>query len=292
MSISSRFSYLVAVAGLSASLACARSDVALTYGAGSDRYQSYAFKAGVDIAQLPLQLNLDYYHIRTDGAEVLTQTGAGLTWNPTDWVSANYRWVSIKEDSFDVSGNEYGASVYLNHFWQGRLYTRLDIGLGDYEYTLEAPSVVQASVPDQRRYSLGLSQNITEDVYIYGAYDTYRYSSSPALLAIQLNRRFRRPTNTASVLVSFPDVGKTIGVGWYVTEKLSLDISYAETDTVIGQKQDSKKLSLNYRVNNAVSFNAAATRSNSDAVIGPNGATVIQASDSTIVELGFVYTFP
>jgi len=298
VSISARVPYLGAAfaLGLFASLSCAGSDVSLTYGGGSDRYQSYAFQAGVDVPKLPLQLDLDYYHIRTDGTEVLTQTGYGLTWKPTDWALANYRFVTIKEDTFEVTGNEYGASLYLNHFWQGRLYTRLDIGLGDYEYEPDVRPIVAAliagRVPDQRRYSLGLSQNITEDVYVYGAYDEYRYSTDPAFLASLLIRRFRQATNAASTLVSFPDVGRTLGVGWYATDKLTLDLSYANTDTVIGQQQDSKRLNLSYRVNDEATFNAALTSANSAAVTAPNGMTVIQASDSTILEIGITYTFP
>ena len=299
MSISFKFPHfrvVVSVVSLLLGWPCAASDVSVTYGAGSDRYQSYAFNAGVDLLQLPLQLDLDYYHIRTDGAEVLTQRGAGLTWNLTDWASANFRYVTIKEESLDLSGNEYGAAVFLSHLWQGRLHTRLDIGVGDYEYALNVRPAVRAliagQVPEQRRYSLGLSQNITQDVYLYGAYDAYYYSSDPALLARLLTRRFRQPSNAAAVLVSFPDVGRTLGIGWHMTEKLTVDVSYADTDTVIGQKQDSQKLSLNYRTNNAVSFNAALTLSNSDAVTRPNGATQIQASDNTIIEFGFSYTFP
>jgi hypothetical protein len=34
------------------------------------------------------------------------------------------------------------------------------------------------------------------------------------------------------------------------------------------------------------------TISNYDAVRGPNGATLIEASDSTVLELGIAYTFP
>lgn len=299
LSISFKFQHLrvfITAVGLLPGWPCNASDISSTYGAGSDRYQSYAFNAGVDLPQLPLQFDLDYYHIRTEGAEVLTENGAGLTWNPTDWASANFRYVTINEPSFELSGNEYGAFMFLSHLWQGRLHTRLDIGLGDYEYALNVRPAVRAliagRVPEQRRYSLGLSQNLTQDIYLYGAYDTYRYSSDPAFLANLLTRRFRQSSNAASVLVSFPDLGRTLGIGWHATEKLTVDVSYADTDTVIGQKQDSQKLRLNYRTNNAVSFNVALTLSNADAVTRPNGVTQIQASDSTIIEFGIAYSFP
>jgi hypothetical protein len=98
VSISSRTYYpstVLGLLGLCVSLSCAASDLAVTYGGGSDRYQSYAVEAGIDVPTLPLQLDLDYTHIRTDGAEVLTQTGVGLSWKAAEWASGNYRFVNI-----------------------------------------------------------------------------------------------------------------------------------------------------------------------------------------------------
>jgi hypothetical protein len=186
--------------------------------------------------------------------------------------------------------------VYLDHFWDGRLYTRLDLGRGDYEYEPDVRPAVAAliagRVPDQRRYSLGLSQNLTEAVYVYGTYDEYHYTTDPALLALLVARRLRQPVNAATTLVSFPDVGRTLGGGWQLNEKLGTDISYNWVDSVIGQKQDSTRLSLSYRASDALALSTALTISNYDAVRGPNGATLIQASDSTVLELGVAYTFP
>ena len=287
---------MVLMLGLCASLSCSGSDIAVTYGGGSDRYQSYAFRAAVDVPKLPLQLDLDYTHIRTDGAELLTQTGFGLTWKAADWASANYRFVSINESTYDVSGHEFGTSLYLNRFWDSRLYTRLDIGLGDYEYEPIVSPVVAAliagRVPDQRRYSLGLSQNITEDVYVYGAYDEYHYSSDPGFLAALLIRRFMQPTNAASTLVSFPDVSRTLGGGWYINDQFSTDISYTFLDTVIGQEQESKRLSLSYRADKEITINMAFTRSDSGPMLSRQGMVVTAASHSTVLELGLAYTFP
>ena len=277
------------------SLPSAGSNLAFTYGFGSGQYQSYDFRASFDIPKLPVQFELNYNHVRGDGTELLTETGAGFSWNITDWAIANFRYLTIKEDVFEITGQEYGVAFYLNPLWKSSLNTRLDIGLGDYQYDLNVRQNVQTliagRVPDQRRFSLGLSQELTKGVSVYGNYDEYHYTADPAFLASRLLRRFRQSTNAAVTLTSVPKYAYGFGVGWDATDKLSLRASYANTSTVIGQIQDSQRLGLSYEINDALELNSGVTLSYSNALLR-NGNTVIPASTSAVIEFGLRYAFP
>lgn len=273
----------------------ANSNVALTYSSGADDYDAYGVNANIDIFTLPLQANVDYFTSSLNNANTTKETGIGLTWRPVTWASSNYRHSKINDDTFDVQGDEIGAGMNFNHFWKSDLITRLDIGFGAFDYTANARPVVQAVisnlVPDQRRYHVGISQDITQDVTIYGSHETYQYSKDPVFLARFLIRRTGFVSQGPSALLSFPDKNNTIGMEWRSTEKATFNLSYSRTDTVINQKQESGKLGVNYQINAPLSANFSVSRARSDAVRNLAGVIVLPSSMGTTVELSMGYAF-
>lgn len=268
--------------------ALAWADATLTYGTGPDEYRSYAFKANAGIFDLPLQLDLDYFQASSAGVSDTKESGAGLTWNATEWLAANYRRSSIEDGTFEVKGNEGGFSFGLDTLWKSDLRTTLDVGYGTFDYT--PTSIARAKLASkltltQNRKSIGLSQDITPTFSIYAAHDRYEYGRYETfnrdlkILALALLRRTANTAQVAFTLVSFPDKTNTLGMSWEPQEKLTLDFSSGKTTTILEQQLKHTRLNADLRLNDKFSLSAAVTRSYSTALIGPAG-TVYQAETS------------
>lgn len=280
--------------------ALAYADAALTYGTGPDEYRSYAFKANAGVFDLPLQLELDYFRASSAGVSDMKESGAGLTWNATQWLSANYRRSSIEDDTFEVTGNEGGFSFGLDALWTSDLRTTLDVGYGAFDYT--PTSIARAKLASkltltQNRKSIGLSQDITPTFSIYAAHDQYQYERYETFnrdlktLALAL---FRRTANTAKVaftLISFPDKTNTLGMSWEPQEKLTLDLSSGKTTTILEQQLKNTRLGADLRLNDTFSLSAAVTRSRSSALIGPAGKVYQAETSNTYTEFNAGWAF-
>lgn len=278
----------------------ASADAALTYGSGPDEYHSYAFKADAGIFDLPLQLELDYFRASSAGVSDMKETGAGLTWNATQWLSANFRRSFIEDGTFEVNGNEGGFSFGLDTLWESDLRTTLDVGYGAFDY---APtSITRAKLASkltltQHRKSIGLSQDITPAFSIYAAHDRYEYERYETFnrdlkaLALVLFRRTPNIAKAAFTLISFPDKTNTLGMRWEPQEKLALDISSGKTTTILEQELKSTRLGAELQISDKFSLSAAITRSNSTALIGPLGKVYQAETSNTYTEFNAGWAF-
>jgi hypothetical protein len=274
----------------------AGSDVSLTYNSAPDDYRSHAFAANVDLFSLPLQATFDYLSATANDAEVTREAGIGLKWRATDWLSASYRYSRVTEEIFDVKGKEALLGFNLNKIWKSELGTRLDIGYGEYIYTANVGRpAVQAFIanlmPDQKRYRLGLSQDITQDLTIYAVHDAYRYTKDPVTLARFLNRRPRINSSRVSVLLAFPDRTNTLGVTWSAASKITLDASYADTRTVVDQKLETSQITVTYRPVSSTSISLGVSRGTASAVRNAAGNIVISESAGTSWTASVGYEF-
>jgi hypothetical protein len=268
--------------------AMAGTDTAFAYGSGPDGYHSYTVSAGVDFSGFPVQASIDHFIARAGGAEIMNQVGIGLNWSPTELVSASYRRSIVKDDAFRVVGDEIGVALNLDRLWQGRLGTRIEADYGDFEYEPDVRPAVKAAIshliPDQQRYMVGIDQELTDSLSVYGSHEEYHYTRDPVALAILVLRRARNPATPVFVLVSFPERTSTIGLAWEPIQKLDLDLSYSSTDTVIDQNLENIRLGLRYQVNTMLSLGASATVSRTGTIKSPAGATLIEADRNTYLE--------
>jgi hypothetical protein len=257
-------------------LAHAGGYTALSYGSGPDGYRSYSFAGDVDLSRT-VRFSLDHFLAQTTGASNTHQTGAGLSWQALELVTANYRYSETNDGTFAVKGNEGGLSFALDTLWQGELQTSLDLGYGSFKYKSANPQTVAASNFNltQTKNSYGLSQDLTSSLTLYASHDRYKYDrslNSAALLAFLARRPLLRLT-----VLSFPDKTNTLGMNWRSTDALSFDISAAKTTTLRNQEQKFTKLAVEYQANNALNLSIAATRSASSAIVNPNTGVTVQA---------------
>ncbi len=279
-------------------LACA--DASLTFGSGPNDYRSYAFKAGVGIFDLPLQLDLDHFQANTTGGNEMKESGAGLTWNATELLSTNYRRSSIDDGTFDVAGNEGGLSFGLDTLWEGDLHTSLNMGYGEFDYTpttIARAKLASKLTLTQNRKSIGLSQDITPAFSVYATHDQFDYQRYQTfnhdlrVLAIALFRRTVNASRVAFTLVSFPDKTNTLGMSWKPHKKLTLDLSSGKTTTILEQELKNIRLGADLQFNEKFSLTVAINRSNSSAVSTAAGKVLQPASNNTFTELTAGWVF-
>jgi hypothetical protein len=279
-------------------VACA--DASLTFGSGPNDYRSYAFKANVGIFKLPLQIDLDHFQANSTGGSNMKESGAGLTWNATELLSANYRRSSIDDGTFDVAGNEGGLSFGLDTLWESDLHTSLNVGYGTFDYTpttIARAKLASKLTLSQNRKSIGLSQDITPTFSLYATHDQYEYeryqtfNGDLRVLAIALFRRTVNASKVAFTLVSFPDKTNTLGMSWKPQDKLTLDLSSGKTNTVLEQQLKNTRLSADLQLNEKFSLIAAVTRSNSSAVTTAAGRVLQPETSNTYTELSAGWAF-
>ena len=260
----------------------------LTIGSGPDAYRSHALRASVDLFTYPAQANFDLFRAKEGDVEVMRQSGVGLRGDFNHSLSGNYRYSKTSDTVFEVSGNEVGLSASFNQFWQSPLRTAIDLGYGAFDYRLSARlsanTALAALIPDQKRASLGISQDISPTVAIYASHDQYQYTRDPAIPARLLLQRSRNTSSVAFTLLSFPDNTNSIGLTWTPQETLTLDIAYSITNTFLRQ-QSSLQLGADYQFSNRLNFAATLTRSNNSVVRMTNGRTLLNATQAIYVDV-------
>jgi len=266
---------LAALLFLVPGLALADGYTALSYGSGPDGYRSYSFAGDVDLSRT-VRFSLDHFLAQTTGASNTRQTGAGLSWQALELVTANYRYSETNDGTFAVKGNEGGLSFALDTLWQGELQTSLDLGYGSFKYKAANPHNVLTSNFNltQTRNSYGLSQDISSSLTLYGSHDKYKYDR--ALNSTVLLQFLARHPLLRLTVLAFPDKTNTLGMNWRTTDALSFDISAAKTTTLRNQEQKFTKLAVEYQANNALNLSVAATRSTSSAIVNPNTGVTVQ----------------
>jgi hypothetical protein len=286
-----------------------------SYGVGPDDYSSYSFIGGGGVFDTDLDWSLDLQTDYSDGDQIGRNFGVRLDWTPTDWFSANYRRGTADADLLELTSNAFGLSGNVGRLWSERLQSRLDVGFESSDYrdrqrTVRRvvrrvviirgrPRVIRRvvlvrqtlEVPTQYNVSIGLTQDLLDNLSIYGSHDFYDYSSDPEGLASSLLRLRRRPVNAIFSLTSFPDSATTVGATWWPTDRLSADLSYGIIDTVIEQRSEDVSLNLNYDLTDNVSMGAGVSYTRSEEVKGARGNTLLDASEGTYysLSLGLFY---
>lgn len=276
------------------SLVLADADTALTFGSGPNDYRSYAFKANVDLFDLPVQLNLDQFLAKSTGSSDMKQSGLGLTWDVTDLLSAEYRYSTTNDGTFDVIGNEGELTFNLDEIWQGDLQTALNIGYGTFDFTPTAiarPKLANKLSFTQDRNSIGLSQDITSSFSIFALHSQYTYDRNVKSTALAILHPILNSSKAAFTLLSFPDQTSTWGIGWKPMEKLGLDLSTGRTSTLLQQRQKNTRLGMDYQFTDTLNIAAAVTRASATAVVNANGKIAQQASNDTYTEFTLGWSF-
>lgn len=264
-------------------------DGTFTFGVGPDEYTSYAFDASANAFNTPVSILFNYEASYVSGDNIGRRFGFGLEWTPADWFSATYQRGSTDAAPLELSSNAIGVSVNVGTLWSNRLQTRLDLDYENSEYDSirrrVGLRVVRIEVPEQFRVGIGLTQDILDNLSIYGSHDFYDYEDDPKALATFLARRRLRPINVIYALTSFADEGSTIGITWSPIEQLSADLSYGMNDTVIDQHSQDVTLNLTYDITDRITLGGGISYSKSDPVLGPRGATLVDGSEGTYFSL-------
>ncbi len=218
-------------------------DAAITLGTGPCGFDSRGVDAGIDLGALPLHVNAGYFSASSDGETTLAQANAGLDWQVSESVAVNLGMSRIDDDFFIMKGTDIGIDIGLNKLWNGKKRTNVNLAVGRMEYDPDIdrslPAALLNALPEQNRYSIGLSQSLTESLTANLGYDYYDYTEDPSALARAIGltflKRGRFPPNSAFTVAAFPDRTWSAGLGWEVGGNISLDLSYSLTETVIGQ---------------------------------------------------------
>ncbi len=270
----------------------AETSVSYTLGNSTGDYVSHAIDAGFDVKVIPVEARLDALQASSGGAEVLNQYGVALTWRPVSLLSFKYKRSGVKDTTFSVNGNELGASLHLDGLIKDKLETRFDFGATalDYGLRVNAPAL-DGLVPDQRRQSFGIRQDLTQGLSLYATFDQYSYSRDPVAIARFLVTRRKPRVNAAFSLVDFPDLSRNYGFSWGATDKLDLDFSFSQTDSVIGQRQQTLRLAGTWAATQNASVTLAASQTATGAVVLPNGTPLIDEQRGSTVELTLGWSF-
>jgi hypothetical protein len=147
-------------------------------------YVSHGIDAGFDFKGSPFEVRLDATVANAGGTEVLNQYGLAASWRVAPLLAIKYRRSGVKDTVFNVNGQELGVSVHLDGFLGAKLETRLDFGAAVMDYGLKADLPALAGlVPDQRRHSFGIRQDVTQGLSLYATYEQYGYSLDPVAVA-------------------------------------------------------------------------------------------------------------
>ena len=270
----------------------AETALSYTLGHGQGNYQSHALEGSIDVPGLPLEIGLDLMTAREAGTTVSDQSGLAVNWRVSPFLSTRLRWSAQNDTTLSIAGQELGASLHLQRLWESERETRVDLGFGRFNYSLRGGSSAQNKlVPDQRRTSLGLRQDLTAEIGAYVTYESNRYSRDPVVLAIKLLNSRRQRQNTALSLTGFPDHARTWGLTWSATQQLDLDLSSGRTESVIGQTQDTLRLAATWQLTKNSTTTVALANTRSAAITRPNGALLIGKSNNAAIDLTFGWTF-
>jgi hypothetical protein len=206
-------------------------------------------------------------------------------------VSTQLNLSRIDDDIFIMKGAEISLNLHLNQFWQSKQSTVLKLGYGRMDYTPDTerrlPEALLAHLPEQSHYTLGLSQGLTEHLSANLTYDKYDYTTDPrelaTAIALAYTRRNRTPPNSAFVIAAFPDNTANIGLGWDLGNNISLDLSYSQTETAVGQTLKNTGLGVTHS-GEAFTFGVSLSHSDSSEVTSARGITVIPSSHGTYLD--------
>jgi hypothetical protein len=267
----------------------AATDGRFEFESGPDDYSSYSFDGGAEVFGLPVALLFDYQADYSDGEQTARDFGVGIEWFPTDWFSSSYRRGSTDASPLAIASDALDLSVNVGRLWSSRLQTRLDVGFEHAEYDPLRRRIGNRlqvlEIPEQYKLSIGLSQDLLENLTVYGSHDFYEYSDDPQDLARLLLLLRRRPINAIYRLTSFPDEASSIGISWSPFDRFNADFSYGITDTVIEQRSQEASLNLYYDLSAHFSLGASVTYTSTEAVTGARGRTLLEASDGTYYSL-------
>lgn len=271
--------------------AVANGDASLTYGTDRNGYVSYAFKGDVDILT-KVALNLDHLYAETSGVVNTQQTGLGLTGYANDWLTGHYRYSETNDTVYLVKGNEVDMSFALDEFWQGELNTSLNFAYGSFDYGNVNPPPSGGQTLNQARRSVGLSQDISSSVNVYGSHDQYVYNRNlTTLIVFMLLRRTQNSVLAAFSFLSFPDTTNSLGLNWQASDNFSLDLSASKTITVFDQNQMNTRLGVDYQLSGTWNIGAAFTRNINNEILGKNGGVLQPASNTTFTEITASFAF-
>lgn len=255
-------------------------------------YVSHGIDAGFDFRGAPFEVRLDATVANAGGTEVLSQYGLAASWRVAPLLAIKYRRSGVKDTVFNVNGQELGVSVHLDGFLGAKLETRLDFGAAVMDYGLKADLPALAGlVPDQRRHSFGIRQDVTQGLSLYATYEQYGYSLDPVAVARFLVNRRKPRVNAAFSLVDFPDRARSYGMSWGALDKLDLDVSFAQSDSVIAQRQQTLRVAGTWAVTSKVDVTLAVSQTNTDPILRPNGVPLVEEQRGSTFELTLGWNF-
>ncbi len=265
-------------------------DLSAAVGRAGDGYSSTALNAGFELGKLPLRIDAGYFDGGAGDSNV-SQANASLTWKVTDQFSATAGYQRVDDDIFRMTGAELSTTVSLESLWNGTRSTQLTAGYGELKYTPDtdariAPALL-ARIPRQSRYSIGLSQGLTEKVSLSLGYEDYGYSKNPVELAASIAiraRRFGLPVNAAYTVSSFADQSANLGLNWAVRDTVSINVGYSSFKTVLDQRSASTTLGLTWSFERFW-LNPSVSHNSSERLAGLRGVTIIPSDSGNSVEL-------
>ncbi|MCB1865577.1 MAG: hypothetical protein KDG50_09100 [Chromatiales bacterium] len=264
----------------------------LSLGSGGDSYYSRGLDFDSPMGDLPLIFRAGVFQGVSGGDVSMQSLSAGLDWQINDVVSVGATASRIDDDVFRMDGLEASASLSLNPLWGSKLTTALNLDYGEMDYapdtTRNLPASLLARLPRQSHYAIGLTQNLSESVYVYASYTDYDYTNDPAALAQAVATAFlsrrRLPPNPAYTVAAFPKDTLSTAVGWQADPRFALSASYSESKTAIGQDLRSAALGMTYYAD-TFHVGITLTNSRSSSIKTPGGLTLSPDSDDNYLDL-------
>ncbi len=286
---------VVALVAFSALPALAEVGADIVYTSGPDKYHAYEVRADADIPNLPLNVELSNFVARQDHTEVANELAFGINWKVNRWLDLGVKKRRVDTEVFDMNGRNANVGVKLNPLWNSDLETRFTLGYGDLEYDPNARPLVKAALkrimPEMRQHTLGLSQDITPELNVSISFDEYRYTKDPVQVARAIIRRVKRPNSGVFELIGFPDRSASIATNWMASEKIAFDLSYAQTMTVLDQRQGSLRFGMSYQATPNVLLGCAVQQASSGRLKRPNGEVFVESSKTNYLEVSAGFTY-
>jgi hypothetical protein len=273
----------------------AETELGLGMGFGADMFRSYELNASTDLFNWPLQLDVTKYLGRSDGVTVMDNTEIGVDWFATKALALGVRHRKAEGDYFHTSGNDIHAGFDLNSLWDSKATTTVDFGLGWHDYALNParpqPPALVAILPTVRKSSVSLTQEIAAGLSLTAGINDYRYNRDPVALARAVIRRLGRPVAAVYELTSFTDRSTELGVHWKATERLTLDLSYQRSNTVLDQRQEATRLRVEFQLSKLATVEWGISRSTANTARSPSGIVIAESGKSTLNEIAARFQF-
>ncbi len=154
--------------------------------------------------------------------------------------SAHLGFILLYEpNDISAKGLNLGFETNLNELWQSDLMTQLFLDLEFLRYTQSIPNSktiakkLTAPAILQRALTVGLSQDISENLNATIAFTTYKYNQNPSNLYDALNNARVSNSSFSGLLYGFPKNAIQFSLIWDFIKDWSSSLSYSTSKLIV-----------------------------------------------------------